>query len=104
MLSVKMLSENRKVSYPLLSDQDLKAHKIFNVLNTLDEQTMVRYRKFNLDIDTWSSRKHHTLAVPSLFLINEQLEVLWAHAAVDYKTRPTVEQVLKAVASVASRP
>ncbi|MCP4600873.1 MAG: redoxin domain-containing protein [Proteobacteria bacterium] len=101
---VQIMTDVHKAKFPLLSDQDLNAHRIFKVLHTLDEETLTRYRKADFDVGIWSDRKHNTMAIPSLFLIDEQLQVLWAHAAHDYKTRPELEQVLKAIASVISKP
>lgn len=91
---VALLAEVLAVPFPLLSDQDLTVHKLFNVLNVLDTETVARYEKWKLNIEDWSEREHHTIAIPSVFLIDENRMVRWAHAAHDHRTRPTVEQIL----------
>ncbi len=96
----KLLGEALNVTFPLLSDQDLDVHRLFNVLNTLDSKTVALYEEYQLNIDKWSERDHHTIAVPSIFLIDENRTVRWAHAHRDHKTRPTVDQILTAIQSI----
>jgi peroxiredoxin len=87
------------VPFALLSDQDLVAHKAFNVANMLDGAGVERLKGYGLDIEVWSKRKHHGIAIPSMFLIDAQSRggnVLWAHAEKNYKTRPKLDDVLTA--------
>ena len=102
--NARLTKETLKVPFPLLSDSDLKAHKAFRVLNPLDEATLAKYDKWHLDIEGWSQRRHHTVAVPAMFLIDRNQRVLFAHADKDYKTRPNLEQLLQILQSLEDRP
>lgn len=86
-----------QLSYPVLSDPDLKAHKAFNVSLELDAATRALYKGYGIDLEAWSGKDHHTIAVPSMFLIDSTRTVRWAHADMDYKTRPSALAVLGAV-------
>lgn len=88
------------VPFPLLSDPDLSAHEAFKVVNALDEAGVQHLAKLGIDLERWSKRKHHKIAIPSLFLIDKERTVRWAHAARDYKTRPKESDVLEAIAKV----
>jgi peroxiredoxin len=48
-------------------------------------------------VERWSKRKHHKIAIPSIFLIDKSGVVRFAHAAHDYKTRPKTEALLEAL-------
>jgi peroxiredoxin len=84
-----------KIPFPVLSDPDLKAHKAYQVLQVVDEKTREKYTKFGIDLEKASGKNHHTIAVPSIFLISKDRKVLWAHADREYKTRPHTEQLMK---------
>ncbi|MCB0219007.1 MAG: AhpC/TSA family protein [Chrysiogenetes bacterium] len=86
-----------EISYPVLSDPDLAAHKAFNVSLELDAATRTLYKGYGIDLEAWSGKDHHTIAVPSMFLVDSTRTVRWAHADMDYKTRPSALAVLGAV-------
>lgn len=85
-----------EITYPILSDPDLKAHRAFNVAMEIDAATRTLYKGYGIDLEQWSGRDHHTIAVPSVFVIDETRTVRWAHADLDYKTRPSALHVLGA--------
>ena len=85
-----------EVPFPVLSDPDLKAHEAFNVVLQLDAAGVARLAKYGHEIEKWSGKAHHKMAVPAVFLVRDG-KVAWAHVARDYKTRPGVEQLLTAV-------
>jgi peroxiredoxin len=84
-----------EVPFPVLSDPDLKAHEAFNVVLQLDAAGVARLAKYGYDIEQWSGKDHHKMAVPGIFLVRDG-KVAWAHVAKDYKTRPSTEQLLTA--------
>jgi peroxiredoxin len=85
-----------EVPFPVLSDPDLKAHEAFNVVLQLDAARVARLAKYGHDIEKWSGKDHHKMAVPAVFLVRGG-KVAWAHVARDYKTRPSTEQLLTVV-------
>jgi peroxiredoxin len=84
------------VPFPVLSDPDLKAHEAFNVVLQLDAAGVARLAKYGHDIEKWSGKDHHKMAVPAVFLVRDG-KIAWAHVAQDYKTRPNTEQLLTVV-------
>lgn len=88
-----------EVPFPLLSDPDLAAHEAFQVTLAINDVTFNLYKyKYGLDLEAWSRRLHHKIAIPSVFLIDKTGTVQWAHLALDYTTRPNPEQLLKMIA------
>ena len=86
-----------EIPFPVLSDPTLNAHNAWNVNFAVDDETVKKYARFGIDLEEYSGQTHHTIAVPSMFLIDRDGVVRWAHAELDYRTRPTVDQVLAAI-------
>ena len=93
-LAVKKAYE---ISFPVLSDPDLKAHDAFNSAVEVGFGMRVLYRTFGLNIEEWSGREHHKIAVPGVYLVDRSRTVQWAHADMDYARRPSALHVLGAV-------
>ena len=85
------------IPFPLLSDPDLSFHRAFAVVQHADEAEVARLKGFGLDIERASGRTHHEFAIPSIFAIDADGVVRWAHADPDYKARPSPAQVLAAI-------
>jgi len=95
------LAQNHyEIPFPVLSDPDLAAHVAFGVTLEVDDETVERYKEYGIDLEAWSGRDHHTIAVSSAFLVDVDGVVQWAHTSLDYKTRPSPEQLLDAVGRV----
>ncbi len=81
----------------LLSDSDLSLHRAFNVTNQVDAATFQRLAGKGVDLEQRSGKQHHTIAVPSIFLVDEKGTVRWLHVDPDFESRPTPEQLLIAI-------
>jgi peroxiredoxin len=85
------------IPFPVLSDPALAAHSAFEVIMELDKATYERYKGFGVDLEQWSGQGHHKIAVSSAFLVSKEGQIRWAHSSRDYKTRPSVEQLLAVI-------
>ena len=85
------------IPFPVLSDSDLAAHRAYRVVHHADDAEVERLRGFGMDIERASGRDHHVIAIPSLFVIDKDGVVRWAHADPNYRTRPSTGQVLAAI-------
>ncbi|MBZ0272816.1 peroxiredoxin family protein [bacterium] len=92
------------IPFPLLSDQDLAAHDAYRVTHEVDDEYFQMLKQYEIDIEAATGRKHHKMAVPSIFVIDENGVVAWAHADRDYKRRPSAEQILQAIDGLAPAP
>ncbi|NKB35845.1 MAG: redoxin domain-containing protein [Gammaproteobacteria bacterium] len=89
-----LVKEAYDIPFPILSDSNLAAHQSFNTIIELDSSSYEKYKKFGVDLEAWSGLEHHKMSAPAIFLIDKDSQVLWSHVALDYKTRPSVEQLL----------
>ena len=92
--------EQNEYNYILLSDNKLVAAKAFGIVFTVDDATVSKYREFDIDIEDASGETHHLLPVPSVFIIDKDGIVRFAHVNPDYKVRLGLKELLKAAQSV----
>lgn len=85
------------IPFPVISDADLTAHKAFNVVFRLPDELVPMYKEYGIVLSDWSGQDHQQFAVASVFILNKSGEVLWAHSSTDYKTRPSVQQLLSVI-------
>jgi len=85
------------IPFPVLSDPELNAHEAFNVVLSLPPETYKRYQDYGIDLEAWSGKAHHKIALAAAFLVDKTGTVKWAHVTTDYKTRPSPEQLLKVI-------
>ncbi|MBI2375699.1 MAG: AhpC/TSA family protein [Deltaproteobacteria bacterium] len=85
------------ILFPVLSDPELAAHRAFRIVHHADEAEVARLKGFGFDVERSSGRDHHDFAIPSVFVIDRDGLVRWAHADADYKVRPSTAQLLAAI-------
>ena len=85
------------IPFPVLSDSDATMIEAFHVVNHVDDATLAKMNGFGVDLEGYSGKTHHEIAVPSLFLIDRTGVVRWAHSDPDFKVRPSTAQILAAI-------
>ena len=85
------------IPFPVLSDSDATMIEAFHVVNHVDDATFAKMKDFGLNIESYSGKTHHEIAIPSLFLIDRTGVVRWAHSDPDFKVRPSTAQILAAI-------
>lgn len=96
----EMAKKAYDVPFPILSDPEGAVMDAFKVGYTLDEPTLGKLKGYGLDIEAWAGNAKHRLPHPGIFLVGTDSVVRFAHAAADYKTRPSVDQLIKAIEGV----
>jgi len=87
------------VDYTLLSDADMNAARAFGIAFRVDDATVQRYKKYNIDLEATSGATHHELPVPAVFIVDRAGTIRFAHWNPDYKARLGGEQILTAAKS-----
>ena len=99
-ISVDLPTEESKtqakhgVPFAMLSDPKLKAHQAFHVVHVAPEPEQKALAGFGIDLSTYSGETHKSFAVPSIFFVDKQGVIRFVHIDQDYKTRPSVKQML----------
>ncbi len=85
------------IPFPVLSDSDATMIEAFHVVNKLSDEQLAKMKSFGLDIESYSGKTHHEIAIPAFFLVDRGGVVRWAHSDPDYKTRPSTAQLLAVI-------
>jgi peroxiredoxin len=89
-----LLQQSYDIPFPVLSDPELAAHEAFNAVLDLGDKGYEQYKGFGIYLDEWSGKDHHKIAAPAIYLVGKDSKILWSHVAVDFKTRPSIDQLL----------
>ncbi|MGH7603324.1 MAG: peroxiredoxin family protein [Gemmatimonadaceae bacterium] len=91
------LSATYSIPFPVLSDTDARIIEAFHVVKKVDAEEYAKMRGFGVDLESYSGKTHHEIAIPALFLVDRSGVVRWAHSDPDYKVRPSIDQILAAI-------
>lgn len=75
------------LTYKLLSDSKAEAVKAFGIAFKVDDQTVEKYKTYNINLELASGEKHHILPVPSAFIVGTDGVIKFEYINPDYKTR-----------------
>lgn len=90
-------SATYEIPFPVLSDPDLTVHQAFSVTHEATAEEVERLAGFGMDLEEASGEDHNTFAVPAVFIIDSEGTIRWAHANLDYRVRPSTEQLLSVI-------
>jgi peroxiredoxin len=85
------------IPFAVLSDSDAAMIEAFHVVKHVEGDELAKMKSFGVDLEQYSGKTHHEIAMPSLFLIDRAGIVRWAHSDQDFKVRPSVAQMLAAI-------
>jgi peroxiredoxin len=79
-------------TFSILHDKDYKIMDDYHVSFQLDEKTIRRYSRFNLD--EVNGNEDNMLPVPATFIIDKDGKIVYIQYDPDYKNRSTVAEIL----------
>ncbi len=83
-------------SSPNASDSSLKSIKAYKLDFKVPEKLVKKYRdSYNIDLEAASGKKHHTIAVPAIVIVNRDQKIHWCYAHENYRVRPAAKIILK---------
>jgi peroxiredoxin len=89
------------LTYKLFSDSSAEAMKKFGVAYRLDDPTFSKMKdSYGVDLEKFSGQTHHILPVPSVFVINRDGNIVYAHSNADYKVRLKASEILTVIDSM----
>ncbi len=86
----------------ILSDVDGDVSRAFRLAFSLDAKTVSRYKGFGIDLATNNANGEWELPAPGTYVIDETGAIRYAWASWDYSKRAPIDEVMKAVRTVAS--
>jgi len=88
--------EKTKASYPIITDEDLKIMKAYDVSYQVDTKTIDRYKMANIDLAANNAQKPDAvyLPVPAVYIIGRDGEIKYRYFEEDYKKQAAVKDIL----------
>ena len=88
--------EKTKSSFSIISDDELKIMKAYDVAYQVDDKTVSRYKMANVDLIANNGQKPGAvyLPVPAVYIIGKDGEVKYRFFDPNYKNRPFVKDIL----------
>jgi len=71
----------------LLSDASMDVSKAFKIAYKVDDITVEKYKKWNIDLEKASGFDHHLLPAPATFLVGKDGIIQFQYVNPDYKIR-----------------
>jgi len=97
--SLKDKELKKDISYTLLSDPTMQVSQDFGIAFKVDDKTVKRYKKWNIDLEKASGHDHHYLPVPSTYLVGKKGIVQFQYTNPNYKVRLDPELLVAAAKS-----
>lgn len=88
-------SDKNALTFNILSDENTIVMKQFGIVYQLNEEMKNIYRDFGIDLTKNNGNSNFELPIPATYIINKNMEILFAHVEADYTTRFEPSQLLK---------
>lgn len=93
--SVSKTREKTGATFTIISDEQQKIMKAYEVAFALDEKTLKRYKSFDIDIEKNNGDNGASLPVPAIYIINKEGSIKYRYFDADYKKRPSVKEIVE---------
>lgn len=92
--SVSKTREKTGAGFMILSDEQRKIMKAYDVAFAVDEKTVKRYKSFDIDLVANNGDNEAYLPVPAVYIINKEGAITYRFFDADYKKRPSVKEIV----------
>jgi len=93
---IDMTMEKTGATYSILYDKDMKIMKSYDVAFEVDERTVARYKRSDIDLADVNGQKDKAyLPVPAVYIINKEATVTYRYFDENYRRRVSVKEILE---------
>jgi peroxiredoxin len=93
---VRETIEKHKITFTLLSDNQMTASRAFRTAYKVDDATLKLLAQNGIDLEAASGEKHHELPVPAVFLVATNGVIQFEYINPDYTVRAHPDVLLAA--------
>lgn len=86
--------EKNNLGYTLFSDSSMNASLQFGIAFKVADETIEKYKSYDIDLESSSGLKHHLLPVPSVFILGTDGVIKFEYTNPNYKIRLEPEALL----------
>ncbi|MEX2213062.1 MAG: peroxiredoxin-like family protein [Phycisphaeraceae bacterium] len=100
---LRAASKEHGYAYQLLSDSDMSLAKSFGLAFKVDDETLMKYKGYGIDLERNSGMDHHLLPVPAVYVIDQDGVIQFAHWDPNYQKRLSMNELLAAAERAAKK-
>lgn len=90
--------KQEKLGFTVLSDSKASVIKKYKADYIVPSELVQKYKtSYKINLEKASGRKHHIIAVPAVYVINQKGMITFSYVNEDYKVRAQTKDILKAV-------
>lgn len=86
--------DNISVSFDVVAELDVETLGKYNAVFKVDDNMVVKYAEYGIDLEGASGKDHHIIAIPATYVIDTDGIIVFAESDIDYKIRTSPEKVL----------
>jgi peroxiredoxin len=88
--------DKTKASYSIITDEDLKIMRAYDVAYQVDEKTIARYKMANIDLVANNGQKSGSVYLPitAVYIVGKDGEIKYRFFDPDYKNQALVKDIL----------
>ncbi len=86
-----------KASYSVLHDEGLIIMKAYDVAYPVDQSTILRYKKYGIDLQSANGDNGANLPVPAVYIISKSGKITYRFFNWDYKIRASVKEIMRSL-------
>ena len=91
--SVGKTIEKTKATYSILTDDNLKIMKEYDVAFAVDPVTVEKYKGYGIDFSLANGNNGANLPVPAVYVIDTKGNITYKHFDADYTKRASVQEI-----------
>lgn len=86
--------QKTKASYSIVHDESLVIMKAYDVAYPVDDKTILRYKRYGIDLQAANGENGANLPVPAVYIISPNGKIAYRFFNWDYKIRASVKVIL----------
>ncbi|MEO8108658.1 MAG: peroxiredoxin-like family protein [Ginsengibacter sp.] len=83
-----------KATYSILTDDNLKIMKDYDVAFAVDPTTIEKYKSYGIDFSLANGNNGANLPVPAVYIIDKNQNIIYRHFDADYTKRASVQEIV----------
>lgn len=91
--NVEKTIEKTKATYSILTDDNLKIMKEYDVAYAVDPATIEKYKTYGIDFSLANGNNGANLPVPAVYIIDKTGNIIYKYFDADYTKRASVKEI-----------
>lgn len=92
--NVEKTIDKTKATYSILTDNNLKIMKDYDVAFAVDSTTVEKYKSYGIDFSSANGNNGANLPVPAVYVIDKNGKITWRYFDADYTKRASVQEIV----------